>query len=53
MISLVVDGAIAGAGGILRFLPNIFILFLALGILEAQRVYGESCLRHGWGSWER
>ena len=34
MISLVVDGAIAGVGGILTFLPNIFILFLALGILE-------------------
>lgn len=34
MTSLVVDGAIAGVGGILTFLPNIFILFLALGILE-------------------
>ena len=34
VISLVVDGAIAGVGGILTFLPNIFILFLALGILE-------------------
>lgn len=33
-ISLVVDGVIAGVGGILTFLPNIFILFLALGILE-------------------
>lgn len=32
--SLVVDGVIAGVGGILTFLPNIFILFLALGILE-------------------
>ena len=28
------DGVIAGVGGILTFLPNIFILFLALGILE-------------------
>ena len=34
LISLVVDGVIAGVGGILTFLPNIFILFLALGILE-------------------
>lgn len=34
LTSLVVDGAIAGVGGILTFLPNIFILFLALGILE-------------------
>lgn len=32
--SLIVDGAIAGVGGILTFLPNIMILFLALGILE-------------------
>ncbi len=28
------DGIIAGVGGILTFLPNIFILFLALAILE-------------------
>ena len=34
VISLVVDGIIAGVGGILTFLPNIFILFLALAILE-------------------
>ena len=34
VISLVVDGALAGVGGILSFLPNIFILFLALAILE-------------------
>lgn len=33
-VSLVVDGVIAGVGGILTFLPNIFILFLALGVLE-------------------
>lgn len=32
--SLVVDGIIAGVGGILTFLPNIFILFLALAVLE-------------------
>lgn len=34
VISLVCDGIIAGVGGILTFLPNIFILFLALAILE-------------------
>lgn len=32
--SLILDGIIAGVGGILTFLPNIFILFLALAILE-------------------
>lgn len=32
--SLVVDGILAGVGGILTFLPNIFILFLALAFLE-------------------
>lgn len=34
LISLIVDGIITGVGGILTFLPNIFILFLALAILE-------------------
>ena len=34
LTSLVVDGIIAGVGGILSFLPNIFILFLALAFLE-------------------
>ena len=34
MISLIVDGIISGVGGILTFLPNIFILFLALAFLE-------------------
>ena len=34
LISLLVDGIIAGVGGILTFLPNIFILFLALAFLE-------------------
>lgn len=32
--SLIVDGIVAGVGGILTFLPNIFILFLALAYLE-------------------
>ncbi|MEG2733150.1 MAG: ferrous iron transport protein B [Clostridium sp.] len=34
LISLIVNGIIAGVGGILTFLPNIFILFLALAFLE-------------------
>lgn len=34
IISLLVDGIIAGVGGILTFLPNICILFLALAFLE-------------------
>ena len=34
LISLIVDGIITGGGGILTFLPNIFILFLALAFLE-------------------
>ena len=32
--SLVVDGILSGVGGILTFLPNIMILFLALAVLE-------------------
>lgn len=34
VVSLVVDGIVAGVGGILTFLPNIIILFLALAVLE-------------------
>ena len=34
LTSLICDGIIAGVGGIITFLPNIFILFLALAILE-------------------
>ncbi len=34
LTSLIVDGIIAGVGGILTFIPNIAILFLALAILE-------------------
>lgn len=32
--SLIIDGIIAGVGGILTFLPNIIILFIALAVLE-------------------
>ncbi|MDR1794813.1 MAG: ferrous iron transport protein B [Erysipelotrichaceae bacterium] len=32
--SLILDGILAGVGGMLSFLPNIFILFLALAFLE-------------------
>lgn len=34
MVSLITDGVISGVGGVLVFLPNIAILFLALTILE-------------------
>ncbi|MBQ7960577.1 MAG: ferrous iron transport protein B [Clostridia bacterium] len=34
LVSLIVDGIIAGVGGILTFLPNIVILFVALAFLE-------------------
>ena len=34
IISLCIDGIIAGVGGILAFLPNIYILFLSLAVLE-------------------
>lgn len=34
LISLTVDGILTGVGGILTFLPNIAILFLALAFLE-------------------
>lgn len=45
--SLLVDGIIAGVGGILTFLPNIFILFLALAFLEDSRIHGKSGLCYG------
>ena len=32
--SLIIDGAIAGVGGVLVFLPQIVILFLAIAVLE-------------------
>ena len=32
--SLVVDGVIGGVGGVLTFLPNILLLFLAIAVLE-------------------
>lgn len=32
--SLLVDGVIAGVGGVLIFLPNILLLFLAIAVLE-------------------
>jgi ferrous iron transport protein B len=33
--SIIVDGAISGVGGVLIFLPNILLLFIALSFLEA------------------
>ncbi|MCX7846854.1 MAG: ferrous iron transport protein B [bacterium] len=32
--SLVTDGVVRGVGGVLTFLPNVLLLFLAIGILE-------------------
>ena len=34
VLSLVIDGVIAGVGGVLMFLPNILLLFLLLALLE-------------------
>ncbi|NMA45116.1 MAG: ferrous iron transport protein B [Lentisphaerae bacterium] len=34
LLSLIVDGIIGGVGGVLVFLPNILLLFLAIAILE-------------------
>jgi len=34
LLSLLVDGVIAGVGGVLVFLPNIVLLFLCLSLLE-------------------
>lgn len=34
LLSLIVDGIIGGVGGVLAFLPNILILFLAVAFLE-------------------
>jgi len=34
LTSLLVDGILAGAGGVLTFLPNLVMLFLALAVLE-------------------
>ncbi|MDR1996743.1 MAG: ferrous iron transport protein B [Candidatus Margulisbacteria bacterium] len=35
LTSLLVDGVIAGAGGVLSFVPNILLLFLGISFLEA------------------
>ena len=34
LLSLIVDGIIGGVGGVIVFLPNILLLFLAISILE-------------------
>lgn len=41
LISLIVDGIIAGVGTVLTFLPNIAILFLALAFLETAVIWQE------------
>lgn len=35
LVSLIQDGIIAGVGGVLVFVPQFFVLFLMMGILEA------------------
>lgn len=45
--SLILDGALAGVGTIITFLPNILILFLSLGFFGGQWLYGPRCLCHG------
>lgn len=34
LMSLVTDGVITGVGGVISFLPNIIVLFFAMGLLE-------------------
>ena len=34
LLSLIVDGVIGGVGGVIVFVPNIMLLFLAIAILE-------------------
>jgi ferrous iron transport protein B len=52
--SLLVDGVIAGVGGVIVFLPNILLLFLGLAILEdtgylARAAFLTDRLMHGFG----
>jgi ferrous iron transport protein B len=52
--SLIIDGVIPGVGGILVFLPNILILFLAIAVLEdsgymARAAFIMDCLMHKIG----
>jgi ferrous iron transport protein B len=42
--SIVVDGVIAGVGGVLIFLPNIVLLFLGLSFLEASGYMARAAL---------
>ena len=35
LVSLIIDGVIAGVGGVLVFVPQFFVLFLMMGMLEA------------------
>lgn len=45
--SLLVDGIVAGVGGILTFLPNIFYPVPGIGIPGGQRIHGPCRLCHG------
>lgn len=40
--NLIIDGVIAGVGGVLIFLPNIVLLFIALSVLEGSGYMGRA-----------
>ncbi len=44
---LVLNGVVAGIGAILGFVPQIFVLFLLLGILEDSGYMARVSLCHG------
>ena len=50
VISLMKDGVFAGVGGVLSFVPNIFILFLSLGLLEDSGYLSWTALWTNWAS---
>ena len=56
--SLIVDGIVAGIGTVLGFLPQIFVLFICLGVLEdigyMSRIafVMDRIFRRFWSFWE-
>jgi ferrous iron transport protein B len=45
--SLIADGIIGGVGSVLVFVPNIFLLFIAISILEDSGYMARAAFRHG------
>ena len=45
--SLLIDGIMAGVGGVVVFLPNIVLLFLALSLLEGTGYMARGRVYHG------